>query len=218
MPTPRESVTALLIRWRNGDQSALEELFPIVYEEMHHLAHLYMRGERAGHTLQTSALVNEAYIRLVDHKGINWQNRNHFMGVAARAMRRVLVDHARHFLTVKHVEKLDRVDLEAAASLISSERSPESRAVQLIAVHEALEKLAEIDERKCRVVELRYILELTAKETAEVLDISESSVTRDWDLAKAWLFRELPRRAGQDVQASAQIERHLKEYDKADSQ
>ena len=205
MATSSDSVTQLLLRWRQGDQAALGELMPVVYNEMHNLAHRYMQGERSGHSLQTTALVHEAYLRLIDYKDINWQNRNHFMAVAAVAMRRVLIDHARAFLASKRWRHLDRVDFDEL-TLLPDDSSPEKRAAVLISVHEALERLEQINERECRVVELRYFLELSAKEAADVLGVSESTVNRDWEAAKAWLLRELTREEpAERIQPASQI-------------
>lgn len=166
---------------------------PIVYDEMRRLAHNYMRGERAGHVLQASALVNEAYIRLVDHNNMNWQNRGHFFAVAAQAMRRVLIDYARRHLNQKGSGNYKRTDFEEG-KLPADERQDERRAVRLIAVHEALFELEKIDELKCRIVELRFFLDLGIKETAEALGVSEVTIERKWSAAKAWLHHELTRK------------------------
>ena len=183
-PSPK-SVTQLLIEWRDGDETARDKLFPLVYAELHRLAHSYMRRERAGHTLQTSALVNEAYIRLVDHKGMRWQNRAHFYAVAAQAMRRILVDRARHHLAARHGGGSRRVDLDEAA-LVAIQRAPE-----VIALDDALTALAALDPRQAQVVEMRHFVGLSAEETAEVLGVSPVTVNREWRAAKLWLFREL---------------------------
>jgi RNA polymerase sigma factor (TIGR02999 family) len=179
------NITKLLLDWRGGDSEALDRLMPLVYEELRRMANHYMRNERKGHTLQTSALVNEAYLRLVDHENIAWQNRAHFFGVAAQAMRRILVDHARTRNYQKRGGAAHHVSLDEAATLAGD------RAAELIALDEALGELAKLDERKCRVVELRYFGGLSMEETAEALGVSIPTVTRDWNTAKAWLMREM---------------------------
>src|SRR5215468_6172055 len=164
-------VTQLLLAWRQGDEAAFDRLIPLVYREMHHLAKRYMRRERAGHTLQTTALVNEAYLRLVDCGNVQWQNRAHFFAVAARVMRQILVDYAR------------------------GRRSDKRGGQELhIAFDEALQSLARIDLRKSRVVEMRFFAGLTHKEIAEVFKVSSRTVSRDWELAQAWLYREMSNR------------------------
>jgi RNA polymerase sigma factor (TIGR02999 family) len=183
--TSPKSITQLLIDWRDGDESARDKLFPLVYAEMRRLAHSYMRKERAGHTLQTSALINEAYIRLVDHKGMRWQNRAHFYAIAALAMRRILVDRARHHLAARHGGSSRRVDIDQAA-LVTAERAPE-----IIALDDALTALAALDARQAQIVEMRYFVGLSADETAEVLGVSPVTVNRDWRAAKLWLLKEL---------------------------
>ena len=187
MSTPSQNITKLLVDWRNGDQEALDQLMPLVYEELRRMANHYMRNERKGHTLQTSALVNEAYLRLVDHENIDWQNRSHFFGLAAQAMRRILVDHARSRNYQKRGGNAERVSLDEAANFA------EERATELIALDDALQDLAKLDPRKSRIVEMRYFGGLTGEETAEVLGISTATVARDWETAKAWLLRELSR-------------------------
>ena len=187
MSTPSQNITKLLVDWRNGDQEALDQLMPLVYDELRRMANHYMRNERKGHTLQTSALVNEAYLRLVDHENIDWQNRSHFFGLAAQAMRRILVDHARSRNYQKRGGNAERVSLDEAANFA------EERATELIALDEALQELAKLDPRKSRIVEMRYFGGLTGEETAEVLGISTATVARDWETAKAWLLRELSR-------------------------
>jgi RNA polymerase sigma-70 factor, ECF subfamily len=180
-----QSVTQLLLDWRNGDQTALDRLMPLVYEELRRIAGHYLRNERRGHTLQTSALVNEAYMRLVDHENIEWQNRAHFFSVAAQAMRRILVDYARSRNYQKRGAGAQHVSLDEAAMVT------EEHAAEMIALDDALEALAKIDERKCRVVELRYFGGLSVEETAEALGVSVQTVGRDWSTAKAWLLREM---------------------------
>ncbi|HLM55874.1 MAG TPA: sigma-70 family RNA polymerase sigma factor [Pyrinomonadaceae bacterium] len=188
MPHPSE-ITGLLIAWSDGDQTALEELLPLIERELHRIARNYMRRENPGHTLQTTALVNEAYFRLVDQKSVRWQNRAHFFGIAAQIMRRILLNYARDSHRVKRGGHAVQVSLSEVA-VVGEERSAE-----LIALDEALQRLAAIDERKCRVVELRYFGGLSVEETAEVLGVSAVTVARDWKMAKAWLAREI-RNAG----------------------
>jgi RNA polymerase sigma-70 factor, ECF subfamily len=183
-PSPK-SITQLLIEWREGDESALDRLVPLVYDELHRLAHHYMRSERPGHTLQTSDLVNEAYLRLVDHKGMRWQNRVHFYGVAAQAMRRILVDHARLRGSAKRGGRARIIGLEEATTL------PQRQAADLVALDEALNELAVLDARKSKIVEMRYFGGMTMEETAEALGISTATVSRDWNTAKGWLLRAM---------------------------
>jgi RNA polymerase sigma factor (TIGR02999 family) len=175
----------MLVAWSNGDKSALERLIPLVHDELHRLAHRYMNRERPGHMLQTSALVNEAYLRLVDASHVRWQNRAHFFAVSAQLMRRILVDFARSRNYLKRGGDPVQVSLDEALA-ISPEQNPD-----LVALDEALNALAAIDERKSRVVELRFFGGLNIEETAEVLNVSIDTVMRDWRLAKVWLLREL---------------------------
>lgn len=177
-------ITRLLVAWGQGDQSALEELSPLVHSELHRLAHRYMSRERPGHTLQTSALVNEAYIRLIDWKNVRWQNRAHFFAVSAQLMRRILVDFARHRRYLKRSGGA-RVSLTEAAAFTVD------RDADLVALDEALIALAEVDPRKSQVVEMRFFGGLSVEEVAEVLKVSKETVMRDWRLAKVWLLREL---------------------------
>lgn len=176
-------VTQLLVAWREGDGSALERLLPLVEDELHRLAHRYMNRERKDHTLQTTALVNEAYLKLIDQK-VNWQNRAHFFGIAAQIMRRILIDHARRHLGPQRGGG-KTISVEEVA-LISTDR-----AAELVALDDALTSLARLDERKGRVVELRYFGGLSVEEVAAVLRVSVDTVTRDWRRAKAFLRREL---------------------------
>jgi RNA polymerase sigma factor (TIGR02999 family) len=188
MNTPsvsQQRVTQLLQQWSQGDDSALAELTPLVYEELRRLAHHYMEGERPDHTLQTTALVNEAYLRLADQTNPNWQSRAHFLAVAARAMRRILVSYARSNRAQKRGGGGAKIELDEAA-IMSPEQSNE-----IVDVHEALERLATLDERKARVVELKYFGGLSHDEIAEVLKISTITVRRDWVFAKTWLYDEL---------------------------
>ena len=182
--SPRD-VTQLLLAWRNGDEGARDALMPLVYQELHRLAHQYMRRERPEHTLQTSALVNEAFLRLVDQRNVQWQNRAHFFGIAGQMMRRILVDYARNRMYAKRGGGACQVSLDEEL-IISDERSAE-----VVALDDALQSLASLDERKSRVVELRFFSGLSIEETAEVLGVSPGTAMRDWTLAKAWLRREM---------------------------
>ena len=183
MTTSPDKVTQMLVAWGNGDQAALDNLMPLVYEELHRLAHHYMSRERPGHTLQTSALVNEAYLRLVDQEKVHWQNRAHFFGIAARLMRHILVDYARKRGCVKRGGDAQQVSLDEMA-FVSKERVAE-----VVALDDALKSLAEIDPRKSQIVELKFFGGLSIEETAEVLKVSPGTIMRDWTLAKAWLRR-----------------------------
>lgn len=189
-PSPRTShdVTRLLHALQQGEEGAADRLIPLVYAELHDLAAHYMRGERDGHTLQPTALVNEAYLRLVDSRGSSWQDRAHFYGVAAQAMRRILVDHARRKGAAKR-EGGQRVTLEEAG--LGTEGDASSRALDLVALDLALEKLATIEGRYARVVELRFFGGLEIEQIAEVMGTSPATVKRDWTFAKAFLQREL---------------------------
>jgi len=185
-PTPpTREVTGLLIAWGAGDESALDKLVPLVHAELHRLAHREMGRERAGHTLQTTALVNEVYLRLIDVSRVRWQDRAHFFAMSARLMRRILVDHARSRLSQKRGGATRRVSLDEALTV-----SPE-RGADLVALDDALKALAAVDARKSQVVELRYFGGLSVEETAESLHVSPDTVLRDWSLAKVWLLREL---------------------------
>jgi RNA polymerase sigma-70 factor (ECF subfamily) len=186
MATPsRTDVTALLVDWSKGDQEALNKLMPLVYDELHRLASRYLRHERPGHTLQTTALVHEAYLKLVDHKNANWQNRVQFFAAAAKVMRHVLVDYARSRKAVKRGRDYCRLSLDEAA--ISSEEKD----ADLLVLNEALDNLAAIDPQQSRVVELRVFGGLTVEETAEVLGVSPRTVKREWSMAKAWLHKQM---------------------------
>jgi RNA polymerase sigma factor (TIGR02999 family) len=184
MPAPPRTITQLLVAWRSGDRCALDDLMPLVYEELRRLARHYMAGERPGHTLETTALINEAYLRLVDHKEMQWQNRAHFFAVAAQAMRRILVDHARTRDAAKRGGGAAKGSLEEAAAI-------PARPLELMALDAALNDLGAMDPRKSRVVELRYFGGLSEEETAEVLGVSPVTVRRDWSTAKAWLLRAM---------------------------
>ncbi len=180
-----DQVTDLLIGARDGDREALDQLFPVVYDELRRIAHRHLRRERGGHTLDTTALVHEAYLRLADQTRVDWRDRAHFMALSARAMRRVLVDHARRHLAAK------RGGDQAPLSLDDEAVAIESRAETLVAVDLALERLTALDERLCRVVECRFFSGLTEEETSEALGVTTRTVRRDWVKAKGWLYREL---------------------------
>jgi RNA polymerase sigma factor (TIGR02999 family) len=183
-----QEITRMLQEWSGGKQEALDALLPLVYEELRRQASRYLRRERAGHTLQTTALIHETYLKLIDQREVNWQNRAHFFSIAAQAMRRILVDYARQ----RHREKRggigEDLPIEAAALAVSGERS-----IDLVALDEALTRLAAFDERQARIVELRYFSGLSVEETAEALRISPATVKNDWRTAKAWLFQEITR-------------------------
>lgn len=183
--SPQNEITERLIAWGHGDESALDQLIPAVYQELRRMADRYLRREDPGHTLQTTALVHEAYLKLVDQTRVNWQNRAHFFGVAAQMMRRVLVDHAKSKHREKRGGEARKLSLDEVLDLT------EERAADLVALDDALRQLAAIDERKCRVVELRYFGGLSVEETAAALGVSPQTVLRDWNLAKAWLYQEL---------------------------
>jgi len=186
-PSPSK-VTQLLHDWSDGDREALDKLIPIVYEELRRQAARYLRRERPGHTLQTTALIHEAYLRLIDQKNVRWQNRAHFFAIAAQLMRRILVDHARGRQAAKRGGSDIKLPLEEG--MIGSE----GREVDLVALDEALERLASIDPQQSRVVELKFFSGLSVEETAEVLGVSQRTVKRDWNVAKAWLRREISER------------------------
>jgi RNA polymerase sigma factor (TIGR02999 family) len=185
MSVPAANLTHLLFDWQQGDQSALKKLTPLIYDELRRIAHHYVKHERNGHTLQTTALVNEAYVRLAGQETPEWQNRSHFFAVTAKVMRHILIDHARRRRYLKHGGQFQQVSM-AEASLMSAERAGE-----LIALDEALDELKNFDPRKSKVVELRYFGGLSLEETAEALEISVMTVRRDWRAAKAWLFRRM---------------------------
>jgi RNA polymerase sigma-70 factor (ECF subfamily) len=185
MSASPKAVTELLVAWGRGDEAARNELIPLVYDELHRLAHRYMRRERPGDTLQTSALVNEAYLRLVDQKNVQWQSRVHFFAIAAQMMRRILVDHARSRGNQKRGGDVLQVTFDEAAIVTRD------RAADVVALDDALVGLAKLDSRKSRIVELRFFAGLSIEEAAEVLGVSPGTVMRDWTLAKAWLRREM---------------------------
>lgn len=184
MDTP-ESITQLLVEWGNGDEEALNRLMPVVHDELRRLARMYLRRERINHTLQPTALINEAYLKLVDQHGMHWQNRAQFFGISAQLMRRILVDYARQARADKRGGGAIAVSLTQANSFT---QQPE---IDLLEIHEALERLAAFDPQQSRVVELRFFAGLTVEESAEVIGISRATVAREWTMAKAWLHREL---------------------------
>ena len=186
-------VTRLLVAWGHGDESALNRLIPLVHRELRQIAQRCMRGERAGHSLQATALVNEAFLRLVDAQHVNWQNRTHFLAVAARLMRRILVDHARSKRYQKRGGGRVNVELDAAL-MVADELRPD-----LVELDDALTALATVDERKSSVIELRFFGGLSVEETAAFLKVSPETIKRDWRLAKAWLAREMRRSAGKSA-------------------
>jgi RNA polymerase sigma factor (TIGR02999 family) len=182
MPTSsNRNVSQLLVAWSDGDEAALEQLMPLVYDELHRLARRYMRRESPGHTLQTSALVIEAYLRLIDQKQVRWQNRSHFFGIASQLMRRILVDHARSRGRQKRGGEAQRLSLDAT-QIMSRERL-----VDLVAIDEALTELAKFDSQKCRIVEMKFFGGLSTDEVAECLHVSSRTIEREWRKAKAWL-------------------------------
>ena len=185
----RHQITELLAEWREGNQSALDELYPLVYDELHRLARRYMSRERRDHTLQTTALINEAYVRMVDQKNVNWANRSHFFAISAQIMRRILIDHARRNAYAKRGGGAQQVSLEEVAALVPEQGR------ELMRLDEALKSLAEQDPRRSQVVELRYFGGLNNEEIAGVLQVSENTVTRDWNMARAWLYQQLSENA-----------------------
>ena len=181
-------ITILLREWSDGKPEALDKLLPLVYTELHRQAKRYLRRERAGHTLQTTALIHEAYLKLIEQKDVEWESRTQFFAISAQLMRRILVDHARTRDALKRGGDNLKLSLEAAMLVVVNEKN-----VDLIALDEALTKLAKIDEQQVRIVELRFFSGLSMAEAAEVLKISRATATRDWAMAKAWLHRELTR-------------------------
>jgi RNA polymerase sigma-70 factor, ECF subfamily len=181
----QEEITGLLLAWGNGDKASLDKLIPLVYQELRRVAHRQMRRERVGDTLQTTALVNEVYLRLVDYERMRPRDRSHFFAIAAQAMRRILIERARSRRSMKRGSGAQKVSLDEAAD-VSNEQ-----AADLLALDEALTKLAAVDHRKAQVVELKYFGGMTIEETAEALDVSTPTIERDWHLAKIWLHREI---------------------------
>lgn len=184
--TTSHDVTQLLLKWSNGNQDAFSELLPLVYKELQKIAHRYLNRERSSNTLQTTALVHEAYLKLIDQNRVQWQNRAHFFGIAAQAMRRILVDNARQRLANKRGKGVEKVALDEGLVDVSDER-----AGNLVNLDEALSRLAEIDSQKSQIVELRYFGGLSIEETAEVLGVSVATINRQWRVAKAWLYNEI---------------------------
>jgi RNA polymerase sigma factor (TIGR02999 family) len=182
---PSNQVTELLVRWRGGDKAALDSLMPLVYSELRRIAQRYLNNERSDHTLQSTALVHEAYVRLTEQDLPQWQNRAHFFGVAAQLMRQILVDHARGHRAFKRGGSVFKLTLEDAAE------QPQPSEVDIVALDDALKSLATMDAQQSRVVELKFFGGLSTEDTAEVLGISPSTVKRDWITARAWLYREL---------------------------
>jgi RNA polymerase sigma-70 factor, ECF subfamily len=187
MSTSTEEVTRLLVAWREGNQGALDALLPVVYDELRRIARRYLSREAAGHTLEATALVNEAYLRLVNQQHLDWQNRAHFFAVAARVMRHLLVDHARSHLYQKRGGGAVQVTLGDALDVSAGGHE----VTDVLALNEALERLAQFDARKAQIIELRYFGGLSVEETAAALDVSDITVKREWAKAKAWLYREL---------------------------
>ena len=185
MAASQHEVTELLRRWRSGDNEALNKLMPLVYDELHRLARQYVRRERPGHTLQTTALINEAYVRLVEQKGVDWESRGHFFAVSAQVMRHILVDYARQHAAAKRGGEFQRVALDGDVTI------SQERAAVLVALDEAMQALHEIHPRRCKVVELRYFGGLNNTEASAILKVSEATVERDWRFAKAWLYRAM---------------------------
>lgn len=198
MGSSRESaeITSLLKAWRHGDPAALDRLTPLVYEQLHRMARGYMRNERLGHTLQATALVNEAFLRLVDARDLDWKDRAHFFAVCARVMRRILVDAARSRAAVKRGGQADRVEHSTAINLDQLPSPASEMSAQVCALDDALTALTRIDPRRAQVIELRFFGGLTVEETGHVLQISPQTVMRDWKLARAWLARELSQSSG----------------------
>jgi RNA polymerase sigma factor (TIGR02999 family) len=190
MPSPGPEITQLLQAWSEGDQGALEQLMPLVYDELHRLARHYMADERPGHTLQATALVNEAYLRLANSERGDWRDRAHFFAVSARVMRRILVDWARSRRARKRGSDVPALELQENLAIV-----PGKSGDDLIAIDDALQTLAAFDSRQSQIVELRFFGGLSVKETAEVLTVSEETVRRDWNMAKSWLRRELASKA-----------------------
>ncbi len=184
-PRQEHQITELLAEWSGGNQAALDELYPLVYAELHRLARRYMSRERKGHTLQTTALINEAYVRLVDQRNVQWANRSHFFAISAQIMRRILIDHARRHAYAKRGGGAQQVSLDETAAVALDNLS------EFLRLDEALKSLAELDPRRSQVVELRYFGGLNNEEIAGVLKISENTVIRDWNMARAWLYRQL---------------------------
>jgi RNA polymerase sigma factor (TIGR02999 family) len=183
-----QNITALLQDWSNGNAEVLEKLMPLVYDELRHQAAQFLRKERSNHTLQATALIHEAYLKLIGQKEVEWQNRNHFFAIASTAMRRILVDHARERKREKRGGSEENLPLEIALNISANEKN-----IDLIALDEALNRLAKMNERQARVVELRYFSGLSNDETAEILGVSNATVRNDWNIAKSWLKIQITR-------------------------
>lgn len=190
MSESSEQITRLLVQWSGGNRGALDQLLPIVYNDLKRLAAAYLRRERPGHTLQSTALVHEAFLRLVDQREVTWQNRAQFFGIASQAIRRILVDHARHHKAQKRGGEALRVTIDESIAVAGGGD------FDILALEDALEKLAALDERQSRIVELRFFGGLSIEDTGEVLGLSPATVKRDWSMARVWLFRELSRKSG----------------------
>ena len=188
-------VTQLLKNWRDGNRAALDELAPVVYDELRRLASSYMRRERVNHTLQSTALVNEAFLKLCGQREVEWKNRAHFFGIAAQMIRRILVDHARAHKAEKRGGGAGVLSLDEAIGV------PEKRDIEILALNDALEALQALDPKQARIVELRFFTGLSIEETAEVVGVSPATIKREWVAARAWLFREVSRRAGTGAEA-----------------
>ena len=189
MSTSPQAVTQLLVDWGNGDRQALEKLTPLVYQELKRLAARYLRRERREHTLQSTALVHEAWLRLIDQNHVHWQNRAQFFGIAAEMIRRILIDHARNRQAAKRGDGAIKLSLDEALA------TPDRRDFDLVALDDALEDLGKLDPKQGKLVELRFFAGLSIEESAEVLGVSPATVKREWAVAKAWLYRELSARA-----------------------
>ena len=189
-PPDSEGVTRLLVEWQNGDQQALDSLIPLVYQELRAIAGRYLSRESPSHTLQSTALVHEAYFKLIGQRRVRWQNRAHFFGIAAQLMRRILIDHARHQARDKRGGPAPKLSLDEAMATAGT--APD---LDLLALDQALTSLAEIDPRGARIIELRFFSGLSLEETAEVMGISAGTVKRDWSAARAWLYREMRQRS-----------------------
>jgi RNA polymerase sigma factor (TIGR02999 family) len=185
----KQNITEILRQWSGGKQEVLDQLMPLVYAELHRQAARYLRRERANHTLQTTALIHEAYLKLIDQRNVNWESRTHFFAIAAQSMRRILVDYAKTRNREKRGGAEENLPLKEALQI----QAKEEKTVDLIALDEALTKLSKIDEQQARVVEMRYFADLSLEETAEALGVSRATAARDWSVAKAWLLRELSR-------------------------
>ena len=198
MEAESQDVTRLLMNWSQGDQQSLDELMPLVYNELRRLAGSYLRRERADHTLQGTALVHEAFLRLVNQRDVQWKSRAHFFAIAAQMIRRILVDHARAQQAEKRGSGGVKIELDAAIAATPGAFAAETGGVDLLGLDTALEKLARLDERQSRIVELRFFAGLSIEETAEVMSLSTATVKREWNSSRAWLHREMTREATQN--------------------